>query len=420
MKRSTLIQIPKEDFIPKFLICSLIVILPLTSVLSNIIGIAGWIKDFICLFLCGYAFLKFRNTLLFISIYPILYSILVIIASIFSGNILDSIRYRCEYAIAFALIFSSIKLKKGDTEKFLKIIISSIFYIGLIVAIVAVIEYFNPSLVHSIYGNSTKLHLSLLFGSDVSNRLLSTMANPINLGLQMAISCSSALSLLFCEKKKKKYRILYFFSIFLFLWVLAFTYSRTAYFVVTLIFFAFVLFKIRTAKILQKVLIIIGGIIFLFFLYKFVMNSSTLSIRIGNINFQEFSNNLRFSRAVEAFTNIDKGIIGYLFGNGIGKAIGESGQYVFEFGYASLVYETGILSLLIFFLVISKAIISGYYILKAENYSMAEKVFISAFLSIICGFGAAMVTEDVYMQLPYNMYLWLSIFIIERIKIDGK
>lgn len=214
MKRSTLIQIPKEDFIPQFLICSLIFVLPLTSILNSIIGVAGWIKDFICLFLCGYALLKFRNSLLFISIYLILYSILVIVASIFSGNILDSIRYRCEYAIAFSLIFSSIKLKKEDIEKFLKIIISSIYYIGLIVAIIAVIEYFNPNLVHSIYGSNLTPHLSLLFGSDVSNRLLSTMANPINLGLQMAISCASALSLLFCEKREISIEYYIFFPSF--------------------------------------------------------------------------------------------------------------------------------------------------------------------------------------------------------------
>lgn len=69
---------------------------------------------------------------------------------------------------------------------------------------------------------------------------------------------------------------------------------------------------------------------------------------------------------------------------------------------------------------IVKAIISCRYILNQECYTLFEKVAASMFLSVILGFCAAMATEDVYMQLPYNMYLWLSVFVVERIKVDGR
>ncbi|WP_138374038.1 MULTISPECIES: O-antigen ligase family protein [Oscillospiraceae] len=413
-------QKKKTYSVPQILICLLIIIIPLTSVLSSIIGIAGAIKDFICLLLCAYAVLKWRNQILWVSLCPILYFLLVILGAIFNDNIFESVRYRCEFAIAFALFFSALKLNKKNRELLIKSIIYTIYFIGVVVALIAVIEFFNPNLVHRIYGNNLTQHMSLIFGTNTSSRLISTMANPINLGLQMSISCAASLGLFFCDSTSRKSKIIYICSSLLFVWVIAFTYSRTAYFVVAVIFFSFLLLQLRTVKIQKKVLICAFGIIALVILYQFIMNNATLSARIGNISFQEFSTNIRFNRAVSAFEASDKTLWGYLFGFGIGDTVGESGQYIFEFGLASLLYETGIASLIIYIIVIVKAIISCRYILNQECYTLFEKVAASMFLSVILGFCAAMATEDVYMQLPYNMYLWLSVFVVERIKVDGR
>nr|WP_294463834.1 O-antigen ligase family protein [uncultured Sellimonas sp.] len=415
------ITIKKEKtlFLPQILICLLIIVIPVTSVLNSFVGGAGWIKDFICLAMCFFAIVKWRNNILLVSICPVLYLILVVIGSMFNDNVLESIRYRCEFAITFALFFSAIKFTSKRKERIIKSIVITIYGIGLLVAIIAVIEFFNPTVVHKIYGSNLTQHISVIFGVNTSNRLVSTMANPINLGLQMAISCAAALGLFFLSDKGKVEKVFFAASCLLFIWVIAFTYSRTAYLVVATIFAGFFLLQFKNVKVQKKLLILILGFILVIFLYRFISQNTTLATRIGNINFQEFSSNTRFNRAVLAFKNSKASLLNILFGFGIGDTLGESGQYVFEFGFASLLYESGILGIMIYAGAIIKSMFSCIYIFQQKKYTMLEKNVALTFLSIILGFCTAMVTEDVYMQLPYSMYLWMSIFMIERIKIDG-
>ena len=191
-----------------------------------------------------------------------------------------------------------------------------------------------------------------MFESSAERRLVSTMGNPINLGLQMCMPIVAALY--FAHKKDQGgaivKKLLCGFSIVLFAWVAIYSYSRTAYVVIIGAVLAFYLIQIlfnrgqKKKKIAFLIAIGIAAAVFVIFL----LLNENIAARFMNISIEGMLSNPRFSRAYDAFINADANVLSVLFGFGAGSVITESMQYVFEFGYASLLFESGIFGMLIF------------------------------------------------------------------------
>lgn len=396
----------------------LVAYLPFISVFNGFVMQSGWLKDAICFLIC-IGVLFYGNIRINLGIAcAFFYTFLVVLGTVNNNGVslydkVDIFRYRCEYAIAFALLFNSYKFSKEEMRRICNNILRIVYITGVIVALIAIVESINPSLVYSMYGNSLTTHLTLELTDTVSKRLISTMGNPINLGLQMGLALGSAIYFLYLEDRSKISRCLYGVSILLFAWVVLFTYSRTAYVAIAGILIAYYFFRIFISNISNKkklysVLLIVCGVIVLII---FVLCNEGFARRMSGISLSSLLNNTRFRRAYNAFSTSDHNIINHIFGFGPGAILGSSGQYVFEFGYASLLYESGMLGLTVFVVLVISSIVSG---IKTARKGL--DFCITPFVCYVIGFAIAMITEDTYFQLPFCLYFWLSVFIITNMK----
>lgn len=108
-------------------------------------------------------------------------------------------------------------------------------------------------------------------------------------------------------------------------------------------------------------------------------------------------------------------VVGLLFGHGIGNISEGSQQYVFEFGYASLTYETGVASLLIFAVMILLSSYNLYGSLRQKLCSQDSKLMALTMFSIVAAFALAMIPEDTYMQMPFSLYYPIAMYTIAYI-----
>jgi len=374
----------------------------------------SYTKDILCLLICFLSLLNHKANVdkryisIFVYVILVLGSLLVGAYAETSLSI-DLFRYRAEYAITMAVCFSTIDIKKSDLFSIMDDLMKITYYTGVIVAIVGLIEFVNPSLVHAFYGSKLTQHLSLLLAGGVSGRLVSTLSNPITLGLQMSISIIAGLYIANkCDSSNKKMFVIYP-SLFLFCFITLYTYSRTAYIAIAgiaLVYVFCIIVKSETS-IGRKTIVMISTIAILGIIYHIIQSVPSLSSRFNSVNTDSFHDNIRYERAVNALGEPHK-FFNDLFGFGVGKITGSSGQYVFEFGFASLLYESGFVGLGIFFVYVIKSFVIYW---KNRNDAKSYGLIVSC-ICIITGFLLTMFTVDAYSQAPYNYYFWLSVALL--------
>lgn len=331
-------------------------------------------------------------------------------------NILRTFNYRLMFPILFFLLFS---LDFNGTSKF-KIglnVIKIINAVSVIFSAFALIEFYNPSLIYSLYNNVTT-HLNLfLADGGVSTRLVSLAGNPINLGFYLVLGLGSSFTLLFLNQRKSQlYSLYHLIMIALFLYVLFYTYSRGAMLLALVIIVIILLLTFREKGTLNKITVIFLFSILIFGTVYLLGSSLALSSRVTQINLQSFTSNLRFQTASNAF-NKDTSVLQYIFGHGI-TAISDSYSYVFEFGYASLLYESGIIG---FVSVIGSFILGIFNGLKKMKYlNSSQKDIATFYIAVIFSGLAGMLVEDVYMQQPYSIYLWFSTMFLASLNFNTK
>ncbi len=401
----------------------LIALLPFISVLQNIIPNAGWIKDILCIFICGCALLNGKIKINSNLICVILYTIIVIFSILFNDTLsaefkLNAFRYRCEYAITLVLLINSFQYSKEEIKDIALQILKILYVIGIIVAIIGCVELVNPRLVYSIYGNSLTTHLSVWTGDSLSasSRLISTLGNPINLGLQMVLAIGACLCLWHKSGKSNWHlKAIYPMTLVLFIVITIYTYSRTAYIMVGAVILAFYASQILFSKInlKKKVSLVLLIALCATILLILVNNYDSFAYRLNSISIKTFLENTRVARATTAFTADWKNLWVYLFGAGVGNRLGSSGQYVFEFGYASLLYETGIIGFIIFLCIIISSISSSLYVMK---YELTDRYINSTYLSFIAAFCCGMFAEDLYFQSPFNLYFWICCLVLHEMR----
>lgn len=423
------------------LTCLLVGHLPFVSLFSAVIPGIGAMKDILCILICVCALLNTRKVPIHWSIVVVLvYSLNVVLGLVTNDNLLlvekiDAFRYRCEYAITFALLFHALKRSKDDLIKMGDYVWKTLFYTGVMVALIGLIEFVAPEIVYSIYGETLTPHLSVALNGEAARRLVSTMGNPINLGLQMSLAVVAGLYLLEKNKACRTKKYVYLSSIFVFIWIAVFTYSRTAYVAIIGVMAAYCLSPIlfnkgkrnkykeranRMKRILldktwspqKKRFVAIVGVVAVLLVIG-IQTNGVVFARFADINLMALLRNTRFVRAYNAFQASDGGLVNILLGHGVGNIVAESRHYVFEFGYASLLYESGLLGAGLFLFMIVKSLFSGRHMIRTE---LPHTPLAIAFVSCLAGFCVAMITEDVYFQLPICLYFWFSVFSIDYLR----
>lgn len=389
---------------------------PFFGFIGLFIPFFSYTKDILCLLICFLSLLNHNATInkryIGIFVYVILVlSSLIVGAYAKTSLSIDLFRYRAEYAITMAVCFSTIDIKTSELLSIMGKLMKITYYTGVIVAIVGLIEFINPSWVHAFYGSKLTQHLSLLLAGGVSGRLVSTLSNPITLGLQMSISIIAGLYIANKYAAKKIKLLIIYSTLVLFCFITLYTYSRTAYIAIAgiILVYVFCITANSETSIGRKVIVMISTIAVLGIIYYTIQSVPSLSSRFNSVNTDSFHDNIRYERAVNALGEPHH-FFNDLFGFGVGKITGSSGQYVFEFGFASLLYESGVVGFAIFTLYSSKSILIFF---QNKNNKSGYWLMVAC-ICVIIGFLLTMFTVDAYSQAPYNYYFWLCIAILMK------
>lgn len=345
--------------------------------------------------------------------------VLMVLFGIISGTrnnsvdiafIVKSASYRIMYPSIFLLYFSVFK-NKDELDKLGHNFLVVTNIVTVILALFGIIEKINPEFIHILYGNNLTSHLTLIINEQSTSRLLSLAGNPINLGFYMVIGLSSSLCLCLVNLKKSKALVLInLITLPVYIYVMFYTYSRTAIMLSVVVVVTILCFLVRKINTKNKVLLILFTVI-LFFLISNISigeNSSVVS-RLTTMTITNYFNNTRFSRASEAFSN-GSNYFQFFFGHGIQNmnySPIKSSAIVFELGYASLLYESGLLGLLLVVVSYLKAIFLSIFPFKKSKEKENNYVDIF-FISIIISGLVGLFLQDIYMQIPYSLFLWFS------------
>ena len=342
--------------------------------------------------------------------------------------IIRSISFRIFFPILFLPLFMWFNTKEERT-KLLFGIIKCVFAISIINAIAGIIELINPQIIHSLYGENLTSHLSLIINGKITPRILSLSNNPINLGFYMTLGIVSSLILGTRYLKSKKIKAIIIYSaIPLFIYIILHTYSRAALVVAIIAIISFsisigvrklksdkkIIYNVNKKKKMIMAVIILATIVLC---GKLVVSSESMFTRINTINLDTYLENARFKRVIEAFEK-ETDFVDIILGHGI-ILENNSGAYVFELGYGSMLYEIGIIATGTFIFLTFNALY------RKSNYEIEDSsdidYLVCQFCKIVIIAGlVAMFVEDVYMQMPYNIFIWLAIvYLITKPKVEN-
>ena len=321
---------------------------------------------------------------------------------------IQALLFRIVPPILFLMFFSlsKISLKENNIGYSVLKITNALC---IILALFGLIEKINPSVIHKYYGNSLTTHMTLILNGNMVSRLISLAGNPINLGFYMAIGVGSAIVLIIINWKKSRLLVaLEILCIPLFIYIMFLTFSRAAIFVTFVMILTIFILLIKNINIGYRIGLVFIMIIGYAMLSNTLFRFDALQTRISTISWKSFLDNTRFLRAYNAFDK-DTHFFQYMFGHGIYK-MNNSSAFVFELGYASLLYESGIIGLV--------AVIGSYLKGGLKGIKMAYKShhvdkYVSIFYTAIIVSGlTGMLVEDLYMQKPFSVYLWFSTFFL--------
>ncbi|MEO3682796.1 hypothetical protein ABHN84_10915 [Shewanella vesiculosa] len=308
---------------------------------------------------------------------------------------LDGIRYQLGYMIIGILLIVNRTINVELAK-----LISILFYASLPVLFIAVFEFFDSSIIDILYGQSKYMlnHTELALGE----RLISTFGNPINLGVFLTIGFVSAV---FMYKEKKLN--LPFFSVYVVasFFVVLFTFSRIA--LISFLLVSLYLIFVGGSYIKKFILLIACVTLF----YSVSLNFENLSylkdfnieLMLGRFfdisNSSTYVENARVQNWIIALKNIDS-IIFTVWGLGVGfiNPNAESGGFIVENLFISILIEFGMVGLLLYFIHI-------LYLLRASfKLKDNEQIFCVSFLMVflISGLG-----NDLNRNFPFVFYFWI-------------
>ncbi|WP_157756411.1 O-antigen ligase family protein [Pseudoalteromonas neustonica] len=309
---------------------------------------------------------------------------------------IDGVRYQLGYITIGLLLI----INRQHYPKMLPKLISVLFYVSCPVILIATIEFFDSKIIELLYGESK----SLLNNTELAlgERLISTLVNPINLGIFLTLGFVSAYFML----KEKRINFAIFFIYFLFvLFVVFFTFSRIAFLAILLVSFYFLF---SGGSYIKKILlciaffIVVYAITFYFdnllFLNNF--NLELMQERFFNIsNSNTYVENSRVQNWKVALQNIDT-ILLSLWGLGVGfiNPTVEVGGIVVENMFISILIEFGIIGLLFYILYFIFLVIASFRLKGNERYFAVGFLIVYA----VCGMG-----NDLNRNFPFVFYFWI-------------
>ncbi|MGU3144750.1 O-antigen ligase family protein [Vibrio cholerae] len=392
------------------LLTSLVVLSPLLTVLSYRFGFfVGGYKEIIQISLTLIVFYYLIEKIRLKISWPItlvacfsLYCLFHFIGWRDIGLIFDGFRFQVIYMISCSLLLiSSISCRNNDVDVFIK----SLFYSGLPVLSIGLIELFDPKIISILYGvdKSSMSNVTLAIG----DRLISTLGNPINLGIYMCFFICSSYFL------AKKTDVFYYWVIFWILFglsslVIFFTLSRLAFLTLIILFLYIGIDGWRSRN--KTTLIVISILVLLIFpklLSVLLSNSDIFSRFYDMLELTTFSENSRISNWEVALKNLDS-FIKMIWGLGVGASnpTSGSGGILVENSLLTILIEFGLIGLTIYISIV----FSMYF--RANDSHFFEKEYSVFFNMFLITFFVMSIGNDVNRNFPFVFYFWSVVFLI--------
>ncbi|HFG1611509.1 TPA: O-antigen ligase family protein, partial [Vibrio cholerae] len=318
------------------------------------------------------------------------------------GLIFDGFRFQVIYMISCSLLLiSSISCRNNDVDVFIK----SLFYSGFPVLSIGLIELFDPKIISILYGvdKSSMSNVTLAIG----DRLISTLGNPINLGIYMCFFICSSYFL------AKKADVFYYWIIFWILFgltslVIFFTLSRLAFLTLIILFLYIGIDGWRSRnKTTLSVISILVLLIFPKLLSVLLSNSDIFSRFYDMLELTTFSENSRISNWEVALKNLDS-FIKMIWGLGIGASnpTSGSGGILVENSLLTILIEFGLIGLTMYISIV----FSMYF--RANDSHFFEKEYSVFFNMFLITFFVMSIGNDVNRNFPFVFYFWSVVFLI--------
>ncbi|EGR0628375.1 O-antigen ligase family protein [Vibrio cholerae] len=392
------------------LLTSLVVLSPLLTVLSYRFGFfVGGYKEIIQISLTLIVFYYLIEKIRLKISWPItlvacfsLYCLFHFIGWRDIGLIFDGFRFQVIYMISCSLLLiSSISCRNNDVDVFIK----SLFYSGFPVLSIGLIELFDPKIISILYGvdKSSMSNVTLAIG----DRLISTLGNPINLGIYMCFFICSSYFL------AKKADVFYYWIIFWILFgltslVIFFTLSRLAFLTLIILFLYIGIDGWRSRnKTTLSVISILVLLIFPKLLSVLLSNSDIFSRFYDMLELTTFSENSRISNWEVALKNLDS-FIKMIWGLGIGASnpTSGSGGILVENSLLTILIEFGLIGLTMYISIV----FSMYF--RANDSHFFEKEYSVFFNMFLITFFVMSIGNDVNRNFPFVFYFWSVVFLI--------
>lgn len=273
--------------------------------------------------------------------------------------------------------------------------IKKIFHYQLIIVVlVGFFEFFDQSILSLIYNKPREEIQHIQYFS--SQRLISLIGNPINLGAFLLVCICFNLEKLTSKRISIKYWSLFSLSGF----VIYMTLSRLS--LIAYIFISILVFY-RTNKVMFVISLVLGFL--LFFLISPNVNFSGDSIErmISVLDMDTYEGNARvvnWNYALDKFKNA----YDYLFGLGFGysnpsKEYSEHyGSLIIENTFISIFIELGVIGFIMFLIIYLR-----FYYLSFNYYKIYKDFSFVAFLIIFSLFS---IGNDFHRNMPFSFYFW--------------
>lgn len=414
-----------------YLFLFLFFIQPFVPVISSYVGgpIISGLKDTIVIILImAIAFaisikkdIKLKRFDIFLIVY-IMYGFCHVFIALTDLQVaIDKFRLVFLYPILSLLLI--IYLRNISVKKINKDLVVNLFiFQGVVVLIFSILEFvFQDKLLHFLYRENYQYIRNDLLGQ-TGIRLVSTLYNPINLGIFLN------LFLVFLLYKKEKINVFGFSSrilrvllIFLTIIITLLTYSRISYLIVVGTFILFVLFNSRKILSIKTISLIIFLLLILPIGGSFLgENIDNLNRRFSQISIEHLKENDRIDNWKTYLKEMSSiGEMYLIWGGGLGTSNSDSkSQDVYvkrvENSYVSFLGELGTIGLIMFAVILGKMFINLISLLKTN--STNSKIFLQLLFVLMI----AALTNDVFQNNPFSFYFWCMFTYSEMIRIDRR
>ncbi len=400
-----------SNFYYKNTILFLIFLIPLLPLLNIIIPKFGLIKEFIIfvyllIFMHIYRvkdLIKSINTntlIIIVYLVYILFHFFISTVSFYSS--LLGLKYHF-FPFLFAYILNVIYY--NEPIKLLKYFLLMILCSTIIVDIIGLIEYFSPNTIKGLYGDYLK-HVN--FRGIKNVRLISTLSNPINLGIFLVFSLISIYTL---KKLLRSSKINFLINILIPINILLilFTLSRAAY---------AGLFIVVTIYVISSKKRFILTFLFLCFLALFdIIPLHYLTIlldRFSDMSFTYISTDMRFVNWYNILMSFFEKIHFLFFGMGIGNLGWTNESRLTENAYLGVFIEFGLIGLILYLTLLISFMKNIIRIIRI-NSLIGYYLLIFFLIFLLWAF-----LMDIHINLPISFYFWFLFLISNSLQKNKK